>query len=116
MNVVCMVLFLSISNSDYNLEGPGDIQRAREHCPLHLSQYVCASASHELTHPDIQLPCPPLAGIYYDVILLPPVAWELFSQFPKKGSVLKIFSSSFLFQLLTHGQLISKVTITFLHS
>lgn len=116
MYAVCMVLFLSISNSDCNLEGLGDIQRARGHCPLHLSQYVCVSASHELTHPDIQLPCSPPEGIHYDVILLPPVAWELLPQFPKKGSVLKVFFSSFLFQWLTHGQLISKVTITFLHS
>ena len=69
-----MVLFLSNSNSDCNLKGPGDIQRAREHCHLHLSQYVCASASHELAHPDIQFPCPPPEGIHYDVILLPLVA------------------------------------------
>ena len=53
-----MVLFLSISNSDCNLEGLGDIQRARGHCPLHLSQYVCASASHEVAHSDIQLKTP----------------------------------------------------------
>ena len=63
-----MVLFLSISNSDCNLEGLGDIQRARGHCPLHLSQYVCASASHEVAHSDTQLKTP--VGIHYDVILL----------------------------------------------
>ena len=49
-----MILFLPISNSGCNLEGPGDVQHAREHCHLHLSQYVCAS--HELSHHDIQLP------------------------------------------------------------
>ena len=69
-----MGLFLSISISDCNLEGLGDIQRARGHCPLHLSQYVCASASHEVAHSDIQLSLRPPVGIHYDVILLHLVA------------------------------------------
>ena len=45
----CMLCCISISNLNRNLEGPGDVQRTRDNCPLHRA---------------IQLSWPPPEGIH----------------------------------------------------